>query len=53
MFESMVVIILQSTFHSDIKIIYFFIFLKLFLISTHQNNIKTLKKYKYKFKIKK
>jgi len=26
-----------------IKIIYFFIFLKLFLISTHQNDLKTLK----------
>ena len=38
------VLILVSTY-KYIKIIYYFIFKKLFLILTHQNNLKIQKKY--------
>ena len=46
LFRSMVVITFQSVFYLEIyQDNIFFIFKKLFLISTHQNDLKTLKKY--------
>jgi hypothetical protein len=46
LFESVVAAAFQSTFHLQIyQNNIFFIFLKLFLKSEHQNDLKTLKKY--------
>jgi hypothetical protein len=44
-FENMVAIAFQNDFHSEMhqNNIYIFIFKKLFLISTHQNDLKILK----------
>jgi hypothetical protein len=40
-----IAVIFQITFRVKIHVNYFFIFKKLFLILTHQNNLKTLKTY--------
>ena len=46
MFGAMVAVIFKVFFTwKYIKIIFFYIFKKLFFILTHQNNIKTSKKY--------
>jgi uncharacterized membrane protein len=44
---SVVAVAFQSTFHLEMyqNNIFIFIFLKLFLKSAHQNDLKTLKKY--------
>jgi hypothetical protein len=50
-FESVVAVVFQCVFtRKYIKIIYFFIFKKLFLISAHQNDLKTPKTYKFEAK---
>jgi hypothetical protein len=45
MFENMIAVTFQNVFHLKMhqNDVFFFIFKKLFLISAHQNNLKTLK----------
>ena len=46
MFGSVVMVVFQNAFHSEkYQNNIFFIFKKLFLISAHQNDLKTIKKY--------
>jgi hypothetical protein len=46
MFGNVVTVVFQNAFHSEkYQNNIFFIFKKLFLISAHQNDLKTIKKY--------
>jgi hypothetical protein len=47
MFESMIVVVVQNIFYLKIHQNNFFIFKKIFLISAHQNDINTTKKFKF------